>query len=305
MSAQPKTMNRVACIGECMIELTLPREGTSGGVGFAGDTLNVAVYLKRAAPETQVAYVTALGTDPLSERMISFFATEDLDTRLIERRTDRVPGLYAISLDDHGERSFTYWRDSSAARTLFLAPATVTPDHLAGFDLIYLSGITVAILAPEARSALLTTLRSFRAAGGRVAFDSNYRPRLWPDQATAQHEIGAFWALTDIGLPSVDDEMALYGDTDETSVLARMAAHGITRGALKRGAEGPLALGWQGEPPAFPPAERVVDTTAAGDSFNGGYLAALLGGASEPDCLLAGHSTAAHVIGFPGAIVPR
>lgn len=305
MSAQPKTMNRVACIGECMIELTLPREGTSGGVGFAGDTLNVAVYLKRAAPETEVAYVTALGTDPLSERMISFFATEDLDTRLIERRTDRVPGLYAISLDDHGERSFTYWRDGSAARTLFLAPATVTPDHLAGFDLIYLSGITVAILAPEARSALLTTLRSFRAAGGRVAFDSNYRPRLWPDQATAQREIGAFWALADIGLPSVDDEMALYGDTDATGVLARMAAYGITRGALKRGAEGPLALGWQGEPLAFPPAERVVDTTAAGDSFNGGYLAALLGGAPEADCLLAGHSTAAHVIGFPGAIVPR
>ena len=145
-----------------MVELTLPRERQGEArVGFAGDTLNAAVYLKRSAPEIAVAYVTALGTDPLSARMLAFFEAEGLETGLVERRADRVPGLYAISVDAKGERSFTYWRDSSAARTLFLPPAEVTPERLDGFDLVYLSGITVAVLAPEAR-------RRARGVPGRI-----------------------------------------------------------------------------------------------------------------------------------------
>ena len=297
---------RVASIGECMVELTLPRgEGEGSRVGFAGDTLNTAIYLKRQAPELQVSYVTALGTDPLSARMIAFFETEGIDTGLIERRADRVPGLYAISLDAGGERSFTYWRDTAAARTLFLPPAEIIPSSLKDFDLIYLSGITLAILAPEARSTLATFLETHRRRGGRLAFDSNYRPRLWPDAATARREIAAFWAMTDVGLPSLDDEMALFGDSGEAAVLARLGAAGIRRGALKRGAEGPLPIGAAAALPAFPPARKVVDTTAAGDSFNGAYLAALMRGESEPACLAAGHAMASEVIGHPGAIIPR
>lgn len=297
---------RVASIGECMVELTLPRaDGEDSRVGFAGDTFNAAVYLKRSAPELQVAYVTALGADPLSARMIAAFEAEDLDTGLIERRADRVPGLYAISLDDNGERSFTYWRDSSAARTLFLPPAEVTPGSLRDFDLVYLSGITLAILAPEARAALAGFLEGYRRGGGRLAFDSNYRPRLWPDAATARRDIAAFWTMTDVGLPSLDDEMALFGDSGEAAVLARLAAAGIRRGALKRGAGGPLPIGEAAALPTFPPADKVVDTTAAGDSFNGAYLAALLRGESEAACLAAGHALASEVIGHPGAIIPR
>ncbi|HMQ95340.1 MAG TPA: sugar kinase [Amaricoccus sp.] len=298
-------MTRVACIGECMVELTLPKDGAAARVGFAGDTLNTAIYLKRGAPALEVAYVTALGRDALSERMLAFFAEEGLDTGLIERRADRVPGLYAISTDAAGERSFTYWRESSAARTLFEPPAEVTPARLAGCGLVYLSGITLAVLSARARAALLEFIGPFRKAGGLVAFDSNYRPRLWPDRATAQREIAAFWAVTDIGLPSLDDEFALWGESGTEAVLARLASAGLRQGALKRGAEGPLAIGWEGALPGFPPAARVVDTTAAGDSFNGGYLAALLAGAPPPERLLAGHRLASEVIGHPGAIMPR
>ncbi len=297
---------RVASIGECMVELTLPAEGRHDGrVGFAGDTFNTALYLRRAAgPEVEVAYVTALGTDALSERMLAFFAEHGVSTDLVERRPDRAPGLYAISVDASGERSFTYWRDSSAARTLFLRPCEVTPDRLADFDLIYLSGISVAILAEAARADLLDFLARFRGKGGLVAFDSNYRPRLWTDADAARRVLGAFWASTDIALPSLDDEIALWGDADAASALARLRAAGVTQGALKRGAEGPLPIGPCGPLPAFPPAERVVDTTAAGDSFNGGYLAALIAGAPEPERLLRGHETASRVLGFPGAIAP-
>lgn len=297
---------RVACIGECMVELSLRGDGDTARVDFAGDTYNTAVYLRRASgPEVTVAYVTALGRDGLSKRMINRFAQEGLETELVERRADRVPGLYAIATDADGERSFTYWRDSSAARTLFLPPAEVTPERLSGFDLVYLSGITLAVLAPEARTALIAFLERFRAAGGRVAFDSNYRPALWPDAAEARDAIVALWRLADIGLPSLDDEIALFGDSDSAAVHARLVEHGIATGALKRGADGPLPIGEAGPLPEFAAAERVVDTTAAGDSFNGAYLAALIAERPPAERLAEGHALASRVIGHPGAILPR
>ena len=99
--------------------------------------------------------------------------------------------------------------------------------------------------------------------------------------------------------------MALWGDRDAAGVLARLGALGVREGALKRGAEGPVPIGPCATLPAFPAAERVVDTTAAGDSFNGAYLAALARGADEAGRLAAGHAMAAEVIGHPGAIIPR
>lgn len=294
----------VACIGECMIEMTLPdAQGAGARVGFAGDTFNAAVYLKRAAPDLRVRYVTALGVDAASDRMIETFAAEGLDTALIERRADRLPGCYAIVLDDAGERRFLYWRDGSAARTLFDPPTMVPFDALDSADLVYLSGITVAVLSPRVRVRLVDWLAGFRARGGRVAFDSNYRPALWPDRATAQRTIAAFWSVCDVGLPSLDDEMALFGDADAAAVVARLRASGVATGALKQGVDGPLAIG-DAPAQAFPAAAKVVDTTAAGDSFNGAYLAALLRGAPQAACLRAGHDMARRVIGHPGAILP-
>lgn len=116
--------------------------------------------------------------------------------------------------------------------------------------------------------------------------------------------MAAFWARTDVALPSLDDELALYGEKDAIGVLKRLRDLGVTAGALKRGGLGPVAIGWDGTLPTFEPAARVVDTTAAGDSFNGAFLAALLSGLNPPECLLAGHRMASHVIGHPGAIVP-
>lgn len=298
---------RVACIGECMVELALDAGNPdTAALGFAGDSFNTAVYLRRAAPSVTVAYVTALGTDRLSQRMLARFAEEGLDTSLVEIRPGHVPGLYAIDVDASGERSFTYWRSQSAARTLFEPPARVMPESLAGHDLIYLSGISLAVLTAAARERLTTFLDGFRAGGGRVAFDSNYRPVLWPDIDTAREAMAALWARCDIGLPSLDDEMTLWGDPDALAVISRLTCAGVSRGAIKRGAEGPLPIGVMTDGPvAYPPAGRVVDTTAAGDSFNGAYLAALIAGKPEAACLRAGHDMAVRVIGHRGAIIPR
>ncbi len=296
---------KIAIVGECMVELRLT-SAESASIAYSGDTLNTAVYLARetGAFDT-VAYVTALGRDGFSEKMLAFFEAEGLSTDLIERRDDRTPGLYAIETDPSGERRFTYWRDNSAARTLFAPEDAVTLKALEDFDLVYFSGISLAILDAAARSRLLDWAETYRAGGGRIAFDSNYRPRLWPSPAVAAATVERVWRMTDIGFPSVDDEMALFGDADAEAALARLRDWGVGEGALKRGALGPVALALDVEPQVFPAAERVIDTTAAGDSFNAGWLSAWARGENAEARLRAGHDLARKVVGIPGAIAKR
>jgi len=286
---------KVVCAGEAMIELSIDAPGRQ--IGFAGDTFNTAVYMARALPEGAVDFATVVGEDALSNRMLAFFEAQGVGTGLIRRHPVRLPGIYSIAVDADGERSFAYWRDQSAARTLFADGF----DALHGADLVYFSGITLAILPPEIRTALIAYLAGFP---GKVAFDSNYRPRLWPSENVARDVMEMAWGVCDIALPSLDDEMALFGDADADAVLSRFHGYGLTEGALKRGATGPLPLDPDAPVGDFPKAEKVVDTTAAGDSFNAAYLAALLGGACGAEAAQKAHALAMQVIAAPGAIVP-
>jgi 2-dehydro-3-deoxygluconokinase len=299
-----KPFSKIACIGEVMIEIVSQQAGDAA-LNVAGDSYNTAVYLAQLARGTdcRVSYVTALGQDTFSQRAVAHMQRFGIDTQHIERRADRNIGLYAIDTDAAGERSFTYWRSESAARTLFSTPCAVGLDLLTDFDLVYLSGITLAILPPAVRAALLDALATYRRNGGTVAYDSNHRARLWEDARTAIEVNNAMWAVTDIAVPSVDDEMAIHGDTSEDAVLARLAAAGLRDGALKRGPSGPFDLTRSTAGITFAPATRVVDTTAAGDSFNAGYLFERARGAGQAAALQAGHDLAARVIGHKGAII--
>lgn len=298
------TRAKIACIGECMIELSqLDLAAGLAHVGFAGDTLNTATYLARLG--TGVSYVTNLGRDAFSDRMLHNFREEGIDTALIGRHDSRLPGIYSIETDASGERSFRYWREASAARTLF-SGVGASLDDLGRFDVIYLSGITLAILPPEMRGALIRTAREMREAGRMVVFDTNYRPRLWPDEETARAAFAAMWQATGLALPSYDDEERLYPGTTPLQVIGRIAALGPVEVVLKNGAQGPMI--WQGgqvTQPSLPRAPLVVDTSGAGDSFNAGYLAARLGGAAPAEAASAGHRLACRVIAHHGAVIPR
>lgn len=300
---------KVGCIGEAMIELKL--DNANQGVttlGFAGDTLNTAVYLKRLmGGNSEVAYVTALGKDSLSKRMFEFIESESIVTDSIQRSEDRQIGLYAIDNDAQGERSFSYWRGQSAARTLFQSTDGLNFDVLAQYDTLCFSAITLAILPASVRSAFLEALSQIRQSNGvTLVFDSNYRPALWESEDAARSSVAAAWRITDIALPSLDDEQSLFQEKEEGLVLDRLRSYGLSRGALKRGSSGPLSLSDQttSEKAQFDAPTKIIDTTAAGDSFNAGYLSAVLTGLSEHEALSKGHDCALRVIAHSGAIVP-
>lgn len=286
---------KIACIGEAMIELSF--DGAIPCVNFAGDTLNTAIYLRRnLGAEHRVSYVTTLGEDSFSDRLMGFIADEGVGVEAISRHPSLLPGLYAIDTAPDGERSFLYWRENSAARSLFCDGF----ECLLPFGVIYFSAITLAILPEDVRAAFLDWLEG---SGKTVVFDSNYRPKLWPDVATAQSAIKTAWQLTDIGLPSVDDEMLLFADSTEQQVLDRLNSWGVTCGALKRGALGPLPLDTGlGICGPYQKAAIVVDTTAAGDSFNGAFLGAFLQNGDMATALETGHLCALEVVGTRGAI---
>lgn len=294
--------DHVLAIGECMVELA-PQEGGLFAAGYAGDTFNTAWYLRKKLPaEWSVSYLTAVGTDDVSDRMVAFMDNAGIKTNFVQRDESRTVGLYMISLKG-AERSFSYWRSVSAARGLADDPVLLDR-ALTGVRLAYLSGITLAILDPLGRDQLQAALVSARERGTKLAFDPNLRQRLWASGAEMRDTVMRFAALSDIVLPSHEDEACHFGDgtPQETLERYRLASGGLV--VVKDGANPILAANdhgrWQYLPP---PVAQVIDTTAAGDSFNAGFLAALLTGDGVDAALAAGAAVSARVISARGALV--
>lgn len=291
---------RAVLVGEAMLELS--QDGSGWRMGYGGDTLNTAIHLARGGIHT--GYLTAIGCDPLSADLTAKWAAEGLDTSLVLPHPTRGTGLYAIATDAQGERSFTYWRDSSAARDLFdLGMAGAASAAAERAELLCFSLISLAILPRRGRADLLALAQAVRDNGGRVAFDGNYRPRLWSSAAEAKEWRDAAIAMADIGLPTLDDETALAGASDAVAVARHWQGLGCGETVVKLGAKGCLLPDGTLVPP--PQVLQPVDTSGAGDAFNGGYLAARLRGADVAEAARAGHALAGWSVMRPGAIPPR
>jgi 2-dehydro-3-deoxygluconokinase len=287
--------------GEAMLEYH--SHGGAGGLRYGGDTLNTAIHMARMGLD--VAYVTAVGTDPVSDALVAAWADEGIDTRYILRHSSRSPGIYAIHVDAQGERSFLYWRDKSAAREMFALPEMAEVLAVAErASLLYFSLISLAILPEEGRAALLTLAKSVRNNGGRVAYDSNFRRNLWQGLDEARRVSEMAMAVTDIGLPTnVDEEQLCELSMTDCQIAKRWHEAGCPEVVVKAGENGCVYSGASAAARQFYANKvTVVDSSGAGDAFNAGYLANRHEDNDVETAIQCGQQLAAWVILRSGAI---
>jgi len=290
---------KAVVIGECMVELSFT-DPSRAAVSYAGDTFNTAVYLSRRG--WSVAYATVIGRgDPFSRGILDRMAAEGLGEHLVVEAPGRLPGLYAIERDAAGERTFHYWRSEAPIRDFAgLADFDALAKAAADADLVYLSGITLAVIGAEGRARLAPILAQAR----RVAFDLNYRPRLWTGPEAAREAADAVLPACAFVSIGEAEAQALYNDQAAAAVADRAEAgaevlwrgedHGVTvfsRAGAARFEAGPTA----------PP----VDTTGAGDAFNAAYLDMRLSGQPVAAAVADARALSAEVVSRMGAIIPR
>ena len=290
--------------GEAMLEYH--SGGALGGLRYGGDTLNTAIHMARMGMD--VAYVTAVGSDPISDALIDLWQAEGIDTRYVMRHPGRNPGIYAIHVDDTGERSFLYWRSDSAASDMFSLPQIDEACEAASkADLLYYSLISLAILPPAARGKLYKTAKAVKAGGGVVAYDSNFRSNLWASHNGARQVSNEAIALSTIGLPTNTDESELHGvKLAEEDIADLWHNAGCNEVIVKAGAKGCFASSAPHTAELVPAkAMRLVDASGAGDAFNAGYLASRLSGKDIHASIARGQQVASWVITRKGAVPPQ
>jgi 2-dehydro-3-deoxygluconokinase len=295
-------MGRILLIGECMVEFS-PKEDGDFKLGFAGDTFSTAWYLRHLLPtDWTVQYFTNIGDDQLSVDMLNFMKQSEIDITHVKIMERMNVGLYVISLNK-GERSIIYWRNTSAARTLADDPirlANATQD----VDCVFFSGITLAILAENARDAFLQHMAQLRNNGVLVVFDPNIRKRLWTSDDETRHWISRAYAVANVALPSFADKADIFGDLDVVGTAERIKEAGAEEIVVKNGGDACFFQTANASGLVLPhESVVVVDTTGAGDSFNAGYIASKMMGATPSVSVQRANDLAAKVIAEYGALV--
>ncbi len=294
----------VAAIGEAMVEMAPVDDGRYRR-GFAGDTFNTAWHMAQILPsQLPVRFITRVGQDGLSSEFVREAEADGLDIKGISRDPTRIMGLYMIELND-AERSFHYWRQHAAARLLADDPGALRT-ALDGQGLIHLSGVTLAILDPSSRQTLFDALRVAREGGAVISFDPNIRPKLWSSLDEVRAVIPTMLAMTDIALPSFDDETLVWADATPFATIDRMQTAGVREVVVKDGA-GAITLGASGSihTVQIRPVDRIKDTTGAGDAFNAGFLAARLTGKPPDRAVDVAQRLSGQVICHYGARIPK
>ncbi|WP_286133300.1 sugar kinase [Colwellia sp. UCD-KL20] len=292
-------------IGECMLELRTDNNNCLVK-SFAGDTYNTAVYAKRYFPEANIQYLSSVGKDGFSEEMLKVWKSEGIDSDFVKISEDKPIGIYSITTDDEGERSFSYWRDGSAA-TQLMQLVDVKQLTESSFDFVYLSGITLAIFSDEDKKKLMSLIDLLKSKGAKIVFDPNYRPRMWNSKEHAIHWLEEIYSRSDLVLPGLEDHSDLLDQNDRESVISYMKKFNVNEQVIKCGKDGVYAYDEANKEYHLPftPAAKQIDSTAAGDSFAGTYLAARLKGEGIQDALVSAARIASIVVQHHGAIVDK
>lgn len=286
----------IIALGEPLYELNLQPDGRFLP-GFGGDTSNAVIAAARLGART--AYVTRLGADMFGEAIMELWRAEAVDSSAVSFEADAPTGLYFVTHTAQGH-VFTYRRAGSAASLMM--PADLPESMIAEAKFLHASGISMAISA-SASATVTRAIAIARAAGARVSFDTNFRPKLWTAE-TAWPVIRAAAAEADILKTSEEDSRALFGISEPRGIARRFLDLGCKTVLVTLGSHGVLAATSQSYDivPGFPVA--AIDATGAGDAFTGALLCELARGQTLHDAVRFANAAAAlSTLGY-GAIAP-
>ena len=267
---------RLVSLGEVMIELSAPAPLADAAVlerSYSGDALNVAVAVHRLGVPS--AIVTRLGDDPFGDYLLNQFRGLGVDLRYVGRGGGPT-GLYVVEQGGQGAYDIWYYRRNSAASTV--SPADMEQIDLDGVEMVHLNGISQAI-STSSRQATRRLAERGRAAGATVAFDLNFRARLWdgPAAAEAADEV---LPLVDVALCGFDEGQVVFGTTDPESTAARLLDSGPRVAAVSMAEEGAYVAWADGEIRLPTVARTVEGAQGGGDAFAGGLAVGTLLGQS-------------------------
>ena len=296
-------------LGECMIELngdisSLENNSSNIKINFGGDTYNSAVYFSRLTNDkTNTFYSTALGKDNFSKKMISRFKNEKIKCDYIRTDGENPPGLYSIEINEKGERSFSYWRDQSPSKYIFLgSKGKKLVKDINNADVFYYTGISAGILDEKQRKDLIKIGSTATICG----FDFNYRSQLHYNKKVSQLLFNEINNRVDIHFVSFDDARELFKIKNPLEIFEIINEKKNL--ILIRYKNSIIFKNKQQEIKTVTvPHGEVVDTTAAGDAFNGSFLAIMNNNKNVPveENILISHSVTREVIKHRGAIISK
>ena len=261
----------VVIMGEALVDF-LPttrgriRDVRAFEVHSGGAPCNVAVGVARLGGK--VGFVGVVGEDEFGHLLRNALERDGVDAGGLRHTSEAKTGLSFIALDEHGERTFLFYRRPSA--DMLLAERDADPAYLGRAGILHFG--TNSLLLPAGVAAARALVAHGRARGAVISCDPNLRLHLWDDPEVLRALLGELTAACEVVKCSAEEAPFVTGADEPHEAAAALVARGAKLAVVTRGAGGAVwaRAGDRGEAPAQ--AVEVVDATGAGD----GFMAALL-----------------------------
>ena len=290
-------MSKLYCIGELLIDFQsvgtgLIKDTTQFVKKAGGAPANVCVQAVKLGCEA--AYLTKVGNDGFGDFLIETLKKEGVDTGYIPKDSDLDTSLAFVSFTEDGEREFSFFR--KAAADLFFTTGDFKDVEFSAGDVLEYG--SVALKTFVARSTHKYLIDKAREAGALICFDPNLRFNLWEDAKELKKVVNEFAVFADVikvGEEELEFITGLKGNEAERAMFkGNLKVLLVTNGG--KGARLILADGRRADCSGYK--VKVVDTTGAGDSFFGAFIAQLIERGATPENLSEGKLAFMHMLDF-------
>ncbi len=257
---------------------------------LGGSSANMAVGLSRLGAKAGI--VSCLGTDSLSEFLVDFLKSENVDTSHVQRCAGFLPSLCLTEISPPDRFPQVFYRHDAVDIQLTATPGDL--DYVASARMFITNG--TSLCASPSREATYRALERARQAGCRVVLDVDYRAMSWPSSEEAGLAVRLALPFVDVLIGNQPELMLVAGASSLDEATAKLRKSGVPVLVSKLGEQGTRV--WTGDSSVFLPpySVDVVSTIGAGDGFASGFLYALLQGMDMEECLHHGNSAAAIVV---------